>query len=69
MKRLKSLLLAVAVAALVAPTIGCGIGSTEPENRRIVQRVAEYDTRMLVDDISLFAQTKRPFRGSRYLLD
>lgn len=69
MNRIKALLLAVAVAALVAPTFGCGVGSTAAENRRMVQRVADYDARMLVDDLGVLTQTNRPFRGSKYLID
>ena len=48
---------------------GCGtfsgVGTTEPENKRMVWRVQDYDCRMLHDDLMLLSQTRRPWHGSR----
>ena len=62
------LLLALAVAAL-SPVVGCGVGTTAADNRRVLNRVADYDARELVDDLALFTQTHRPLRTSRYVID
>lgn len=61
-------MLALAIGALL-PITGCGVGTTEMENRRTLTRVADYDARELVDDIALFAQTNRPLRTSRWVID
>ncbi len=61
--------LALLAVVLIAPAVGCGVATTRQENNRMISRVADYDARMLVDDIALFAQTNRPFRGSRYVID
>ncbi|RIK63668.1 MAG: hypothetical protein DCC65_15645 [Planctomycetota bacterium] len=61
--------LALLAIVMIAPAVGCGVATTQQENNRMLSRVADYDARMLVDDIALFAQTNRPFRGSRYVID
>ncbi len=55
--------------ALTAPILGCGVGSTPAENRRSIMRVADYDARMMVDDLGLLTQTDRPLHTSRYVID
>ncbi len=69
MKAAKIACLLLLAAIMVTPTIGCGVATTEVENRRIVQRVADYDARELVDDIALLIQTNRPLRTSRWVID
>lgn len=64
----KSVLFVLGVV-LTAPIWGCGVGSTPAENRRTVMRVADYDARMLVDDIGVLTQTNRPLRTSRWIID
>lgn len=67
-KKLVALLLAIAV---VGPVMGCsgGVGTSVADIRRSVRRVADYDARMLVDDIALFTQTDRTLRTSRWIID
>jgi hypothetical protein len=45
---------------------GCGVGTTAQDKNRTISRVAEYDTRMMTDDLGTLSQTRRPWRGSRY---
>lgn len=66
-RKLAGLLLLVMV--MLAPVVGCGVATTEPENRRIIMRTANYDALQLVDDLGLLTQTNRPFRGSKYVID
>ncbi|MCK6456058.1 MAG: hypothetical protein L6Q92_05955 [Phycisphaerae bacterium] len=47
---------------------GCGVGTTAADTMRQTARVADYDARMLVDDVSLFIMTDRPMRGSYYAI-
>ena len=65
----KRLLLLVLVVALSTPVIGCGVGSTQADQDRMVRHVADYDARMLVDDFATFTLLHRPFRGSRYVVE
>jgi hypothetical protein len=65
----KKLLMLVLLVALAAPIIGCGVGTTPEENQRAFRRVADYDARMLVDDLQIFLQIDRPFRGSHWVLN
>ena len=65
----KKLLMLMLVVALSAPIIGCGVGSTPTENNRNIARVVDYDARMMVDDLILFAQLHRPLRTSRWIID
>ncbi len=60
--------LALLLAMLIFPTVGCGVASSEAENRRTVRRVVDLDARMLVDDLGLLTQTHRPLRTSRYII-
>ncbi|QDV90531.1 hypothetical protein RAS2_16100 [Phycisphaerae bacterium RAS2] len=65
----KLLCLMLAVAAIVPVMGGCGVGTTQQENNRQIGRVADYDARMMVDDLALFFQTRRPLRGSKWVID
>jgi hypothetical protein len=65
----KKTLMLVLLAIILSPILGCGVGSTQAENRRCASRVVDYDARMFVDDITLFSQLDRPFRGSRWVID
>ena len=68
--RLVKTVLLIAIAAIVfAPVVGCGVGTSMADTRRDFERVVGYDSRMMVDDIALFAQTDRPFRGSHWIID
>ena len=70
MRNARRLLLLVVAAITLAPLYGCcGVGTTPAENRRTFCRVADYDSRMLVDDLALFAQTHRTLRTSRWIID
>ena len=69
MKFAKRVLMLVLLVALVAPVVGCGVGSTQEENQRAFNRVVDYDARMMVDDLQLFLQIDRPFRNSRWVID
>jgi hypothetical protein len=70
MRTVRKLLLVIVAAIAISPITGCcGVGTTEEENWRNVCRVADYDARMLVDDLSLFAQTHRTMRTSRWIID
>lgn len=60
--------LVLLLALTIFPAIGCGVAATEPENRRTVMRVADFDAKMLVDDIGVLTQTHRPMRTSRYVI-
>jgi hypothetical protein len=62
----KKLVLVAALALVALPSFGCGVGTTQSENNRTIRRVAEYDERMLVDDLGLAVLANRPFHGSRY---
>ena len=53
-------------AASVAGLYGCGIGTTQAENDRTIRRVADYDERLMTNDLGLLTQTRRPWRGSQY---
>ena len=65
----KRVLMLVLLVALVAPVVGCGVGSTPEENQRAFNRVVDYDARMMVDDLQVFLQIDRPFRNSRWVID
>jgi len=65
----KLIALAVLAVAVISPVIGCGVATTEAENRRTLMRVADLDAKMLVDDIALFAQTNRPLRTSKWVIE
>lgn len=54
------------LAAGAAGLYGCGVGSTQEENNRTIRQVADYDARMMTDDLGLLTQTNRPWRGSQY---
>ncbi len=69
MRLVKTLLLVAITAIVFAPAVGCGVGTNMADTRREFNRVVGYDARMLVDDIALFAQTDRPFRGSHWVID
>lgn len=69
MSILKKLTLLVLGLAILLPVFGCGIGTTPAENSRTIRRIAELDSRMLVDDMALFAQLHRPIRTSRWVID
>jgi len=62
-KHLVFLLLAGATAL---SAWGCGVGTTAEDNSRTLRRVADYDARMLTDDLGTFTNSRRPWRGSRY---
>lgn len=55
----------VVVGVLWALVSGCGVGMTRQDNVRQFKRSADYDSRMLVDDVRVFLLADRPFRGSR----
>jgi hypothetical protein len=65
----KKTLVLVLLMALTVPVLGCGVGSTPADNRRAATRVVDYDARMLVDDLALFLQLRRPVRASRWVID
>ncbi|MBX3396928.1 MAG: hypothetical protein KF841_16355 [Phycisphaerae bacterium] len=69
MKLVKRLFALVFVAMLIVPTIGCGVATTAADNQRTIRRIADYDSRMLVDDLALFLQTNRTLRTSRWVID
>lgn len=54
---------------LLAPIVGCGVGTTEAESHRTVMRVTDYDARMLVDDIGVLTQYNHPLHTSRWVVD
>ena len=54
---------------LAAPLLGCGVGTTQAENNRTIRRVADYDARMMVDDLGVLTQTNQPLRTSRWVID
>lgn len=68
MRSLRVCCLGLMIAALGAALAGCGVGTTKEENWRTFKRVADYDARMMGDDVRLLTQTQRPWRGSRYPL-
>ena len=65
----KKAFLLVLGLALTMPIFGCGVGSTPAENGRSIMRVADYDARMLVDDLGVLTQTDRPLRTSKWVID
>jgi hypothetical protein len=69
MKLAKRLFLIVFAAFVIAPVMGCGVATTAKENGRMVNRVADFDSRMLVDDLSVLFQTNRTMRTSRWIID
>ena len=54
---------------LAAPLLGCGVGTTQAENNRTIRRVADYDARMMVDDLGVLTQTNRASHTSRWVID
>lgn len=54
---------------LAAPILGCGVGTTPAENNRTIRRVADYDARMMVDDLGVLTQTHQPSHTSRWAID
>ncbi|HKQ47965.1 MAG TPA: hypothetical protein VJZ71_07850 [Phycisphaerae bacterium] len=69
MNRPKKALVFVLGLFLAAPLLGCGVGTTQAENNRTIRRVAEYDARMMTDDLGLLTQTNRPAHTSRWVID
>ena len=69
MKLLKKASVFVLGLLLAAPILGCGVGTTQAENNRTIRRVADYDARMMVDDLGVLTQTNRPARTSRWVID
>lgn len=65
----KKILVLVLLIVLVGPVIGCGVGRTPADNRQAITRIADYDARLLVDDLALFLQLRRPMRASRWVID
>jgi len=65
-RKLQSL---VILAAMFAPLGGCGVGTTQEENKRTIARSWDYDKRMLVDDLGLLIQVDRPRRTSKWVID
>ena len=65
----KKMLMLVLLVVLVAPVVGCGVATTPEDNARSARRVADYDARMLVDDLQVFLQLDRPVRNSRWVID
>jgi len=65
----KKMLMLVLLVVLAVPVVGCGVGTTPEENQRSFRRVADYDARMLVDDVQIFLQIDRPVRNSRWVID
>ncbi len=65
----KKMVLLLLVIVLVGPILGCGVGTTQADNKRAFNRVVGYDARMMVDDLALFWQTDRPLRPSRWVID
>jgi len=68
MRLIKVLLLVAIAAIVVAPMVGCGVGTNMADTRRSFNRVANFDARELVDDIALFTQTNRPLRTSHWII-
>jgi len=68
MIRRLTLLVPALLVTLLAVT-GCGVGRTNGEVNRDARRTFVYDSRMLVDDMSLLFQTDRPLRTSRWIVD
>jgi hypothetical protein len=69
MKLAKTTILFVLGLVLAFPIFGCGVGTTQAENNRTIRRVADYDARMMVDDLGVLTQTNRPARTSRWVID
>ncbi len=69
MKFAKSLFMLALAVAIVAPMLGCSVGATAADNRRTIARIADYDVRMMVDDLALLTQTHRTLRTSRWIID
>jgi hypothetical protein len=65
----KKVLMLVVLVAMAMPIVGCGVATSPEENSRALSRVADYDARMMVDDLQLFLQIDRPLRNSRWVLD
>ncbi len=61
-------IIAALVTVLSCAAAGCGLGRTSNENFRAAVRVADYDARMLVDDVALLLLTERPQRTSRLMI-
>ena len=65
----RKILVLILLAVFIMPVVGCGVGSTPADHRQAATRVADYDARMLVDDLRLFLQIDRPHRNSRWVID
>lgn len=65
----KKALVLLLLAVLIAPVVGCGVGTTPADHRQAAARVVDYDGRMLIDDLKLFMQIDRPLRNSRWVID
>jgi len=69
MKLAKKFVMVLILAAIFAPVGGCGVGTTQEENKRTISRSWDYDMRMLTDDVGLFLQVDRPRRTSKWVID
>ena len=71
MRHAGKLLMVVFTVALMVSLLGCsgGVGTTVADNKRTFNRIVDYDTRMLVDDLMLFTLTDDVFRTSRWIID
>jgi len=71
MKQFKVLIALLLVVAMSMPLLGChgGVGATPEQIQQDFNRTVKYDAEMLVEDIALFTQTRRPFRGSKWVID
>lgn len=66
----RKLMMLVLIAVMSAPIMGCaGVGKTPSDHRREIARIADYDSRMFVDDVMLLTQLRRPLRTSRWIID
>lgn len=66
--RIRSLFVLFALTIVACAGCSGGVGRTSGEIDEDFRRVVEFDSRMLVDDISLFTQTEHPMRTSKWLI-
>jgi hypothetical protein len=62
----KRIVLILALASVVIPVVGCGVGTTVSDNNRSIARTWDHDARMLVSDLGELVMAERPFHGHRY---
>lgn len=71
MRLLKRFFMLALLAAMFSPMLGCAaaVGQSPADVKRQFKRTVLYDKQMLIDDLALATQTRRPMRTSRWVMN